>query len=530
MSPPLLLLLLLTASPSGGQGTAGCWTACQRHVREPTLRAKVCPLCITAGRGDAWMQELSKAKSDPGAQAALLSALKDQDWRVRWGALRAQAKAQGLTEPRALADWLAEAPAQEEVLACVTAARVAALSDKSTALYLKEAGSRGPEAAARVWNRRDAVRQVLEVEVYSEDPSLRGEALLHLSTFLGQTPARVLLSAMAQRPESADAAAAAALLWVADKRGPSVGRMLLLEARPPDQPLINRLFAIYSQQLEGLQKGLASVDVTERRGSVQSLRHYGPLARRELERALSDADVSVRRLAARGLAESEGLTLAEAAGQRIRADSADRASRRIWMEASSAGKGCEDFLLAVARDERLDAVSRGDAVAWLVDCDEGIKNRFETLSPFLLDSQAPVRAGAVRALVVPRSRLGDEAVVAALDDAAPEVVVAALSVVGQQRQKNLGETVVALLESQSPEVREASARTLERLGRTQDVKPLARVLKEDAVAAVRVAAAEALGVLGGPFAASALSQALKDPDAHVQHVARRNLGRLGFTP
>src|SRR6218665_4188856 len=98
MSPPLLLLLLLTASPSGGQGTAGCWTACQRHVREPPLRAKVCPLCITAGRGDAWMQELSKAKSDPGAQAALLSALKDQDWRGRWGGARGHGKGQGPTE------------------------------------------------------------------------------------------------------------------------------------------------------------------------------------------------------------------------------------------------------------------------------------------------------------------------------------------------------------------------------------------------------------------------------------------------
>ncbi|MFY0579316.1 HEAT repeat domain-containing protein [Cystobacter fuscus] len=63
------------------------------------------------------------------------------------------------------------------------------------------------------------------------------------------------------------------------------------------------------------------------------------------------------------------------------------------------------------------------------------------------------------------------------------------------------------------------------------MKPLARVLSGDRVAAVRVAAARALGILGGPFAASALSQALsKDSDSHVQHVARRGLERLGFNP
>ena len=80
----------------------------------------------------------------------------------------------------------------------------------------------------------------------------------------------------------------------------------------------------------------------------------------------------------------------------------------------------------------------------------------------------------------------------------------------------------------APPVREAAARTLGTLGRAQDIKPLARVLHGDRVASVRVAAAESLGVLGGPLAASALSQALRDPDAHVQHVAQRNLARLGF--
>jgi len=471
------------------------------------------------------------AKPEPAAQAALRSALMDPNWRVRWGALRAQAKLEGVTDRRMLADWVSDMPARDEVLACVTAARAAAAAGSSTASFLKDAGARGPSAAARVWERREAVRRVLEVEVYAEDAAPRGEALLHLATFLGQTPARVLLGAMAHRPESADAAPASALLWVADKQNTSVGRLLVLEARPPDQVLINRLFGIYSQELEALQKGLSAPDVASRRATVQSLRLYGPLARRELERALGDADSAIRQLAARALAESEGLSPTQAASRRLRADPPEPTLQRAWWELASADKQCEPFLLELARDVQLPPATRGEAVAWLSGCEGLAKRHFEAVSTFLTDAQPPVRAGAVRALSLPRSSLGDAAVAAALEDAAPEVVVAALSVVGQHRQKERAEDVVALLNASSPEVREAAIQALERLGRAQDVKPLARVLREDRVASVRVVAARALGSLGGPFAASALSEALsRDPDSHVQHVARRGLERLGFNP
>ncbi|WNG38753.1 hypothetical protein F0U61_37580 [Archangium violaceum] len=531
MSPALLLVLLLSAGQHGGQGAVGCWRSCQQHVRDQALRTRVCQSCVTSGRADSWLLELGRVKPGPSSQAALRSALTDPEWRVRWGALRAQAKAQGLVERRVLADWVAEAPAKDEVLVCLTAARVAAEEGQSTASFLKDAGAKGGAAAARIWARREAVRDALEVEVYAQEASLRGEALIHLSTFLGQSPARVLLRAMAQRPDSGDETAASALFRVAEKQGGSVGRMLVLEAKPPDRVLINRLFAIYSQQLELLRKGLTSLDVTERRATVQSLRSYGPLAQRELERALGDSDGSVRRLAARGLAESEGLSLMEAAGQRIRADGVPLATQRVWLEVAAADKACEPFLLEVANDTRLLAGARGEAVAWLSECEGRAPSRFQVLSAFLKDAQPLVRAGAVRALARPRSTEGDAAVGAALGDPAPEVVAAALGVVGQQRQRVQGETAVALLDSPHSQVREAAVRALEQLGRAQDVKPLAQTLRQDSVASVRVAAAEALSTLGGPFAASALSEALaNDPDSHVQHVARRGLVRLGFRP
>ncbi|HYO73530.1 MAG TPA: HEAT repeat domain-containing protein [Archangium sp.] len=528
MSPALFLVLLLSAGQHGGQGALGCWSSCQRHVQDQALRARVCQLCVTTGRADAWVLELGRTPGLP-AQAGLRSALTDPDWRVRWAVLRAQARARGHTEPRTLADWVAEAPARDEVLACVTAARAAASAGKPTASYLKEAGARGGAAAARVWARRDAVREALELEVYAEQAVLRGEALIHLATFLGRPPARVLLESMAQRPEAGDAAAASALLSVAEKQGSSVGRMLLVEAKPPDQLLINRLFAVYSADLEKLQKGLGSLDITERRATVQSLRGYGPLAQRELERALVDSEAQVRRLAARGLAEAEGLPLMEAAGRNIRAQGASLATRRTWMEVAATEKVCEPFLLEVAHDTGLPADARGEAVARLADCDGNARRRFQLLSPLLEDPQGPVRAGVVRALSLPRSPEADAAVAAALEDSAPEVVAAALAVVGQQRQVARAETAVTLLGSPHAQVREAAARALEWIGRPQHVKHLAQTLHEDSVASVRVAAAETLALLGGPFAASALSQAVaKDPDSHVQHVARRGLERLGF--
>jgi HEAT repeat protein len=528
VSPALFLILWLSAGQHGGRGATGCWSACQRHVRDAALRAQVCRLCITTGQTDAWVLELARRRPVP--EEVLRSALGDPDWRVRWGALRAQAKVRGLTEPGALADWVAGASPEEEGRACLTAARVAATAGLSTASYLEGAGARGGLAATRVWARRESIREVLELEVYAEDRQGRGEALSHLARFLGQAPARVALEAMARRPATADEAPASALLALAGQEHTSVGRMLLLEAKPSDEVLINRLFAIYSGELEALRKGLTSTDTMQRRASVQALWRYGPLARRELERALEDPELQVRRLAAHGLAEAEGLSLLEIAGQRLRAEGA-LAARSRWLEVAAAENGCEPFLLSLARDGQLPAEVRGAAVGWLAECDGGARRRFQVLAPFLRDELAPVRAGAVRALAVPRSPEGDAAIAAALEDAAPEVVATALDVVARRSLRALGEEVAARLDSPSPEVREAAARALERIGRPQHVRPLARTLAEDTVASVRVAAAQALASLGGPFAASALSQALaKDPDSHVRHVSRRGLERLGFHP
>ncbi|MCK8504047.1 HEAT repeat domain-containing protein [Myxococcus fulvus] len=527
MSPALLLMVLLATGQRGGTGTTDCWNSCQRHVADRALRARVCGSCLSGGRVDSWVAPLGNIRPVP--REALASSRKDGDWRVRWASVRADAKARQLTEKRVLAEWVAASPASSDLAACLTAARAAAEAGQSTATFLRDAGARGPEAAARVWARREAIRQALEVELYSEDPRERGTALAHLGAFLGRRPARVLLDATASRPEATDGIGASALKAVALRLDSSVGRLLLEEARPADEVLVNRLFAVYSRELESLQPELTAPEPQRRDAAVLSLGVYGPLARKELERALTDVDRKVRGSAARRMAQSEGTSLRVAAERRL--EGKDLEVARPWLEAMEREKGCGSFFLEAARDSRMPAPLRGQALTSLSDCREGESLRLDALTPFLKDSQPVVRAGAVRvlgALSVRKPEVMD-ATERALDDGSPEVVAAALDVVAGQRQSTRGDMAAELLGSEHPVVRAAAARALEAIGRAAHVKVLATCLREDPVSDVRVAAALALGRLGGPHAAAALSDAAaRDADTHVKHVSRAGLRKLGF--
>lgn len=523
-----LLVLLLAASPSrAGTVASECWASCRRHVADPSLRARTCGACVTGGRVDSWVAPLGTGGLE--AQQALESALKDPSWRVRWAAVRAGARSRGLTERRALADWIMDTPPDADLGACLTAVRAAADAGRSTADFLRDAGARGPAAAARVWARRDDVRQALSLEMYSQEPSARLPALLHLATFQGRSATRVVLDAVASRPVAGDAVMAGLLSAVAERQRASVGRLLLNEAKPPDEAVINRLFAVYSRELDALRPDLSAGDVQRRRTAVATLRRYGPLAKRELEGALGDADGRVRELAARGLSESAGKPLRDVALQGVK-DAESSEAARPWLGAMAHEKGCFAFLRDVAegRHARTPEV-QGEAVAFLGDCSEGPPPT-KRLAPFLASNVVPVRAGAVRALgALPRN--ADAMVLAeqALEDGAPEVVVAALDVLAAYRQPSRGDEAAGLLASEHPVVRAAAARALEFVGRSAHVRVLAERLRGDPVADVRIAAARTLSTLGGPHAVAALSEAAAhDADTHVKHVSEEGLRRLGF--
>ncbi|WP_225410448.1 HEAT repeat domain-containing protein [Stigmatella hybrida] len=528
MSSALLVLLLLSADPRGGVGATACWMSCQRHVQDPALRASLCQACITQGRPEGWLVALGHLRPVP--REPLRSALTDEQWRVRWAAVRLTAKTRGASEPRALADWVLAAQGEAELAACLTAVRISAEAGRPPAAFLQKAGERGAAAAERIRARQEALREALTLELYAEDATVREEALSHLAVFLGLTPAQVVLDAMEGRPESADAAVASALK-AATERGPSsVGRMLLDAAVPANQARVNRLVALYSQEIQVLQGELASSDPVKRRSAVSALRPYGPLAQRELEQALNDPDRLVRQSAARGMARAEGFSLFEAAGRRLRT-SAPLGAQLPWLEAVAREKSCQPALLAVASSPSQSPALRGEALALLSECDMAPRQRLDAVSPFLRDPEALVRAGALRALGTGGAGGAELTgiLTAGMEDPAPEVVAAAIEVSALRRQVRWGDAIAKRLLEGTPLVRQAAASALEHLGRPHHVKALAECLRQDTVAAIRVSAAQALGVLGGPFAVSALSEAVqRDGDTHVQHVSREALRRLGF--
>ncbi|XXF80225.1 HEAT repeat domain-containing protein [Myxococcaceae bacterium GXIMD 01537] len=529
MSPAFLLMMLLAASPRGGSGAAACLASCQRHMTAaPGARAQVCRACVTDSRPEAWMEAL--ARSERVSLAPLRSARSDGDWRVRWAAIRAEAQVRREPAARTLAQWVASAPFSGVLPACITVVRAAAASGQTVHAFLEKGGPHAREAHARVAASRLDVRSALELELFSEEAAARAPALLHLAVFLGHPPARVALDAMASRPATGDASVASALLAVAEQQRTSVGRALLAVAKPPDEALVNRLFAIYSVELDGLRRELSSPDVGRRRAAVLALRRYGPLARQEFLLAQDDLDGRVRQLAVEGLGEAESVPVLTLARERLR-PGMDLARERPWLAVVARTPGGAELLLSMADDPTYSPEARGEAVARLGECEEGApEQRRQRVERFLRDVEPRVRAGAVRAIgALGRSPAATGVVTRALEDAEPEVLVAALQVAAAQRQAAQVEAAARLLGAPSPEVRAAAARALEVIGREPQARPLAACLKGDAVAPVRVAAAQALGEVGGTLAVAALTEASqRDAEPQVRRVARESLKRLGF--
>ena len=80
----VLLVLLVCASAQGQSRVSRCWSACERNVVDPRLRATACGACLTSpDDGAAWLTRL------PAPPPHLLE---DEDWQVRWAALLVEAR------------------------------------------------------------------------------------------------------------------------------------------------------------------------------------------------------------------------------------------------------------------------------------------------------------------------------------------------------------------------------------------------------------------------------------------------------
>ncbi len=527
----LLAVIFFFAMDAAAQSRAfgsRCKESCTRHLTDPRQRTVLCGRCLTDNTNDrgVWAAAL---KDEATRQDVLEDILKDDDWQVRWGSIRAMAT-RGFSDTRELTRWILEG---HDNLPCLTAVHLAGSKQQTTGALLQVAGSMGPSAAALCWNKRDELRKALELEMYSTDPLVRREALLHLSTFLEITPGRAVLNAMATRPPETDEAAALLLVEDAAAGGPAAGAAVLKVAKEPDAARVNRLLTVWAVTLDAQRPRLAATQpLIDRKEAISILSGIGPLGALELEKLLEDPDLTIRSGAARALARGEGLSLGAYAKQKLDPTQKVPAAMRLkWVEllGRSDAEACEATLKATIADVRLDDGVRAAAIAALGGCAGA--NGMPEIKKALASKSPRQRAAGVEALgQIPRLPEAAQLVDNAMKDVEPLVLAAAISAAAAQRLTARVPEIKALMEHGSVEVRLAAVRALVLMGDAHAGAQLGRVLVKDPSEEVREACAKGLGELGGPDVLGPLTHAAeKDASSRVKYVASESLRKLGFS-
>ena len=216
-----LCFLSLSARPGDG-----CKEACLQYVTDARLRAVVCGRCFTEADRGSWAAVLG---DQPQVTTANIEkVLTDSDWAVRWGAVRGLAKRKAVTDGRVLTDWVTSVPDK----ACSTAVHVAGAKKQLIAALIH------PAAAALCWERRAAIINELELELYAEAQPVRLEAVAHLAAFLERPMTRVVLDAMKSRAPQTDDLSATLLLEASQLGCSPAGKALLdVKKGSGDEPL-----------------------------------------------------------------------------------------------------------------------------------------------------------------------------------------------------------------------------------------------------------------------------------------------------
>lgn len=145
------------------------------------------------------------------------------------------------------------------------------------------------------------------------------------------------------------------------------------------------------------------------------------------------------------------------------------------------------------------------------------------------DEVEEVREAALQALcrIAPECRQDAfDALRPLLEDARPELRVAAVTLLGRLDGPEAGPLLNFALKDEAPAVRGAAVRAIEERP-DEDQVPSLMLALTDEDADVRRLAAEALGASSDPAAVSALELALRDEDIWVRAATVRALGRLG---
>ncbi|MCA2981568.1 MAG: HEAT repeat domain-containing protein [Myxococcaceae bacterium] len=520
-------LLFLTLATFGvaaaGQGrdvNARCRRPCEALVGEARLRASLCARC-GLDQDPAWY--LLQLREVPAA------AFTDEDWEVRWGAVRADARARGLQPERRLAQWVEQSRGDERTSACLTALLAAGTRDtRRDALLAAEpkalAACKGVEAAVIA----ECTRELRQADVARALQALQGAAAGR-----GVGSARVVLDAMTAQPSEADEGLARLMVANAERGGPPVGLALLREATAADAPRVDRLLAIFAATRDRNRPLLSSTEKEARRQAVVALAPLAPLSLSELTTALDDEQASIRLAAARAIARGEGRTLTEAAAARLSGRTkASAAEKRRWLVLLSDVDDpvCAQLTRGTWRDATQPDAVRADALVSLAGC--AGRQALTDLSAAAAAGNVTLEAGAMRAvLLLPREPGVAPLVEAALASSADEVLAGAIVAIAAHRLSPLAPRVEPLTGHRAASVRAAALDALFTLDPRKYQPLVVTALGQDEEAPVRVTAAKLLASAGGPLAVSALARASRrDPDDRVKVAAVEGLRRLGVTP
>ncbi len=514
-----LVLWLLSATALAQAPAERCLRACARFLPRGNTH---CQRCVFEPDDPAvWMTSLTDVPQ---------GALGDDDWVVRWGALRLEASLQGSTLPKRLSKAIVASSGAERVRACLTAVHAAAEEEQPLRTFLATSNTGTPAALRACQALEGPIRRSLEVSFFSLEHVEGPEAVLHASIAFGLAPARLLLDAMRTRPEAIDRQAADLLLVASMHLKEPAGRALLDQARAPDAPQVNRLLAYYAAQRDEVRPKLSAKTVEARREAVEQLAWLAPLSDAELFEALADEAPLVRRAAAAALARGEGRSVEDSVRARLSGDPLTKeAHLAAWLLAlrELSATDCTEVGLQAWRDLTQPELVRVTGLDVATAC-----HPERTVDDLRLALQSPRHVdqlGAMRALVwAPHNAENAGGIERGLTSPAPDVVAAALRAVAAHRLSALIGRVDLARVSASPEVRGEALLTLAQLLPLSARTRAGEALLHDDDEQVRVAAAKALAVVGGPQAISALTKARNDdPSTRVKFVADDSLRRLG---
>lgn len=520
----MAVLILCVASIALAQQprTSRCWTACERNVDDPRIRASACTACLTHPEDSAaWLVR---------APTPLPRLLADEDWQVRWAGLQDTAVRTKVEASKSLAEWIARSKDVELLRACMTAIHAAGKKNVSLdTLLAKETKAR---EACR--GREKELHDLLGIELYDERLPVRREALIHGAAALGVKQGRVVLDAVVTHPVTFDGLVLDTLQEVAMTDDRTAPAQLLAVAGPNDVAVMNRLLAVYGKQRDTARLALEKEkDPTARKEAIATLARLAPLSETELLAALEDEDPAIRRVAARGLGRGLGGSIATAAEHYILGAGTttllrQRALIKFMGDANDAE--CPKVSLAMWEKPALDASLRRAALPTAAACSwSSARDVVETI--LRSESNGLPLAAAVASLgSAPLNDQLLERLEQSLGNADASVRAAGCEAIAQHRWRGGIARVQPLLRDAEPQVRAAAIETLVLVDAPNLETPIAHLLDSDPSVEVRLAAAKALGILGGPRALATLTTASRnDTNSNVKLVAAESLRRLGLS-